>query len=90
MNEGSITGTMLWVFGLLAMIALLIVVVAWPLAKVTRAKVALGREDRYRDLAEAAVGVQQATEQRLAALGAELDAMRSHLAAMQKVLTEVD
>jgi hypothetical protein len=87
--SGEVSG-MLWTFGSLAATALLIVVVAWPVGVIMRARVAAGREERYRKLAESAIEAQQAAGQRLAEIRAELGVMRTHMAALERVLTEVE
>ncbi len=87
--SGDVSG-MVWTFGSLAATALLIVVLAWPVSVIMRARVAAGREERYRKLAEAAIMAQQAADLRLAEIAGELGVMRKHMAAMERVLTEVD
>ena len=86
--NGEISG-LLWTFGSLAATALLIVVVAWPVSVIMRARIAEGREERYRTLAASAIEAQQAIERRLVDIDHELAGMRKHLATVQRVLTEV-
>jgi hypothetical protein len=87
--SGDVSG-MVWTLGSLAATALLIVVVAWPVSVIMRARVAEGREERYRKLAESAIEAQQAADRRLAGIAAELAAMRTHMATLERVLTEVE
>ena len=87
--SGEVSG-LIWTFGSLLSTALLIGAVAWPLTVIMRARVTEGREERYRSLAQSAVDAQQAVEQRLGEISAELTATRTHLAEFQRVLREVE
>jgi hypothetical protein len=89
MEDSSFTGAMPWIFGLLVVAALLIAVIARPMVAIARAKITAGREEQYRAIAGSAIAVQEATERRLAEVNTELAAIRVHMAALEKVLTEV-
>jgi hypothetical protein len=63
----------------------LLVVLALPIAIVW----ALTRT-RYRKLADQMVAAQEANERRLAEIAAELSTIRSQLASLERVLTEIE
>jgi hypothetical protein len=65
-------------FELLVVLALPIAVV-WALTRV-----------RYRKLADQMVAAQEANERRLAEIAAELSTIRSQLASLERVLTEIE
>jgi hypothetical protein len=87
--NGEVTG-IIWTFGSLLATGLLIAVVAWPMSVIMRARIAEGREERYRSLAQAAVDAQRAADERLAGIATELATIRTHLADLQRVLREVE
>ena len=87
--SGEVSG-IVWTFGSLLATGLLIAVVAWPMSVIMRARIAQGREERYRSLAQAAVDAQVAADQRLAEITTELASIRTHLADLQRVLREVE
>jgi hypothetical protein len=82
--------TMMWIFGSLTMGALLIAVLAWAVTGFLRANVAVSREEQYRKLAEQAVAAHEASERRMAEIAAELSTMRTHMASLKRVLTEIE
>ncbi|WP_328415268.1 hypothetical protein OG470_22795 [Micromonospora sp. NBC_00389] len=76
--------------GIFAFITTVIAVIIVQVATTLRAKAALAREDEYRKLAERAVQLQEATEQRLAAIDDQLGQTQSRLASIERVLKQVE
>lgn len=81
---------LLWTFGSLLATALLLGVIVWPVSVIMKARIAEGREERYRALAQSGLEAQQAIERRLADISNELAATRAHLAELQRVLHDVE
>lgn len=73
---------MAFVFGILALLTVIIVISIWQLATTQRAKASIAREEAYGKLAEDAIKTQ--TE-----IGESLKEMRPQLAAIEKLLREV-
>ena len=68
----------------------MVTVVIIQVAATIRAKVALSREDAYRRLAERAVETQEATERRLTTLDEQAAQAQARLAAIERVLKQVE
>ncbi len=76
--------------GIFAFITTVITVIIVQVATTMRSKAALAREDEYRTLAERSVQLQEATEQRLAALEDQLGRAHSRLASIELILKQVE
>jgi hypothetical protein len=77
-------------FGIFAFITTVITVIIVQVATTIRAKAAVAREDEYRKLAERAVDLQEATQQRLIALDEQLGQTQSRLASIERILKQVE
>ncbi len=77
-------------FGIFAFIITVVTVVIVQVATTMRAKAALAREDEYRLLAQKAVDLQEATERRLAALDDQHGQTQARLAAIERILKQVE
>ncbi|TDC54721.1 hypothetical protein E1258_23625 [Micromonospora sp. KC207] len=76
--------------GLFTLIITVISVTIVQLASTWRAKAALAREAEYRQLAEAAVQTQEATERRLAVLDEQVGQVQTRLASIERILKQVE
>ena len=73
----------LFVLGILALITVIIVISIWQFASTQRAKSSVAREEAYRKLAEESAKTQ-------AEIAEALKEMRPQLAAVEKLLREVE
>jgi hypothetical protein len=79
--------------GAAGLFILLTVVVSVAIVQVmatVRAKAALAREAEYRALAESVVTVQQAIDKQLGALAEQSEQTRQRLAAIERILADVE
>ncbi|HYN95661.1 MAG TPA: hypothetical protein VES42_17580 [Pilimelia sp.] len=76
--------------GIFALLTTVITVTIVQLATSWRAKAALAREGAYRELAEAAVRAQEATERQLGQLNGRLAALEARVGSVERVLKEVE
>ena len=74
---------MLFAFGLMLLITIIIVVIIWQLFATRRAHAVLTRDEAYRKLAEESTHAQQLT-------AAELSDLRHRIERIEKVLQEVE
>jgi biopolymer transport protein ExbB/TolQ len=81
---------MLFVLGLLALITILIVVVIWQSFTTRRARMSVEREEAYRRLAEQLTDAQQITAQEQHNLSKSVDEIQTRIAAIEKILREVE
>jgi biopolymer transport protein ExbB/TolQ len=81
---------MLFVLGLLALITILIVVVIWQSFTTRRARMSVEREEAYRKLAEQLTDAQQITAQEQHNLSKSVDEIQTRIAAIEKLLREVE
>ena len=81
---------MLFVLGLLALITILIVVVIWQSFTTRRARMSVEREEAYRRLAEQLTDAQQITAQEQHNLSKSVDEIQTRIAAIEKLLREVE
>lgn len=77
------------VIGAVGLVAIVVVVVT-TLASTWRARVLVGREAEYRKLAETALRVQEDTARRLGEIDGRLADVQSRLAAVERVLRDVE
>lgn len=82
--------TVVWGFGTLALLTVLAAIVIWQGFATWRARTAVANEKGYRALAERAVATEQATEQQLRELGAHVADVAARLAALEKMLKEIE
>ncbi|WBB65263.1 hypothetical protein [Micromonospora sp. WMMD812] len=76
--------------GIFALLISVITVTVVQFAKTRRARVLGIREEEYRRLAESAVRAQESNERLLAALDGRLGGMEDRMAALERVLRDVD
>lgn len=76
--------------GLFALVITVITTVVKQVGATTRAKAALSREAEYRKLAETAVQAQEGTERRLAGLEEGTGQMQTRLAAIERILKQIE
>lgn len=81
---------MLFVLGLLALITILIVVVIWQSFTTRRARMSVEREEAYRRLAEQLTDAQQINAQEQHNLSKSVDEIQTRIAAIEKLLREVE
>jgi biopolymer transport protein ExbB/TolQ len=81
---------MLFVLGLLALITILIVVVIWQSFTTRRARMSVEREEAYRRLAEQLTNAQQINAQEQHNLSKSVDEIQTRIAAIEKLLREVE
>lgn len=81
---------MLFVLGLLALITILIVVVIWQSFTTRRARMSVEREEAYRKLAEQLKDAQQINAQEQHNLSKSVDEIQTRIAAIEKLLREVE
>ncbi|MQA14038.1 MAG: hypothetical protein GEV09_07640 [Pseudonocardiaceae bacterium] len=75
---------------LLGLITLVVVVVIWQVFSIARAKVSARREEAYQKLAEQATEAQRSIADDLSRATGELTEVRQRVAAMEKLLREVE
>lgn len=73
-----------------ALVIILAVLLIWAVIAFLRTRISITREEQYHELAAQAVAAQEATERRMAEVAAELSTMRTHMASLERVLTEIE
>ncbi|MFG1924934.1 hypothetical protein [Cryptosporangium sp. NPDC048952] len=76
--------------GIFTFITVVVTVVIWQLFATWRAKAALTRESEYRDLTAQVVRGQEESNRQLADLSGQLTDLRTRMAQLERVLTEVE
>ena len=83
----------LFVFGIAALIAVIIVALIWQIFRTAQTKTAteatFAQEEAYRTLAEQAVAAQRTIAEEQRTIAAEMAELRTRVAAMEKLLREV-
>jgi hypothetical protein len=77
---------MVWVFGSVALLAILL----WPVSAIYRTRIILSRDETYQKLADRAVATQEGSQKNLGEVREELALMRTQMASLAKVLTDVE
>ncbi|GIG89047.1 hypothetical protein [Plantactinospora endophytica] len=77
-------------FGVFALIITVVTTTIIQIARTKRTKMAAGRKEDYRKLAETAVRAQEGTEHRLAELGSRLASMEARMTSLERVLKDVE
>jgi phage shock protein A len=85
-----VDAAVVWGFGTLALLTLLGVVLIWQGFATWRTRVIATNDKGYRALAEQAVASQQATEQHLRDLSAQVAELAARMAALEHVLKEIE
>lgn len=81
---------MVFVLGILTLLAVIIIVVVWQGLATYRARATVAREEAYRKLAEQVTGALQKTSDQQQQIAAELGDLRGHVATIEKILREVE
>lgn len=76
--------------GLFLLVTTVITVVVWQLAATWRAKASLGREEAYRKMVDEAVHTQESVDRQLADISERLKTMDARMAALERILKEVE
>lgn len=79
---------MMFVFGLLVLLTVLIVVVVWQVFATQRAKLSVDRKEEYRKLAERSTAAQQITAEEQQKISKDLGDLRTWVSATEKLLRE--
>ncbi len=79
---------MMFVFGLLVLLTVLIVVVLWQVFATKRAKLSVDRKEEYRTLAERSTAAQQSTAEEQRKISEDLGDLRTRVSAIEKLLRE--
>ncbi len=79
-----------FVLGLFGLITLIVAVVIWQVFSIARARVSATREDAYHKLAEQATESQRRIAEDLGRATGELTELRQRVAAIERLLREVD
>jgi hypothetical protein len=90
MNNGNDWAEVVGAVGIFAFITTVVTVIIVQVATTIRAKAALTREDEYRKLAEKAVRLQEATEQRLVVLDEQARQTQARLTSIERILKQVE
>jgi hypothetical protein len=77
-------------FGIFTLLTTVITTIIVQLARSSRAKAILAREDMYKTLAETAIRTQEGTERQLAELGSRLATMETRMTSLERVLKDVE
>jgi hypothetical protein len=81
---------MFFVFGLIMLATIIIVIVVWQSFETKRARMSIEREEAYRQLAEQATDAQNKMALEEQKISEGVDELRTRVAAIEKILREVD
>ena len=81
---------MLWTFGSLVFVLLLVAAVLWPVTSIWRSRSALKKEQEYRDLSDRSVRSLEGNERELHELRSTVTGLNGRVVALEKMLAEVE
>jgi hypothetical protein len=81
---------MLWTFGSLGFVFLLVAAILWPATSIWKARAAINKEQEYRELSDRSVRSLEGSDRELRELRSTMTSLNGRVAVLENMLAEVD